>query len=52
MVANILRQLAGGYDVGRIKWGYPELTDEDIKAAVEYAVALIEDEEIRLIEAR
>lgn len=50
MVASILSQLAGGYDFERIRQGYPELTVEDIKAAIEYAVALIEDEEIRLVE--
>jgi uncharacterized protein (DUF433 family) len=35
MVANILSLLAGGYDSGRIRENYPELTDEDIRAAIE-----------------
>jgi len=48
MVANILSLFAGGYDVKKITEYYPELTEEDIKAAVNYAVESIQDEEILL----
>jgi uncharacterized protein (DUF433 family) len=37
LVSSILSQLAGGYDFSRVKAGYPELTDEHILAALEYA---------------
>ncbi|MBI2061364.1 MAG: DUF433 domain-containing protein [Nitrospirae bacterium] len=49
MVANILSLLAGGYDVAKIIQGYPELSDEDIRAAVAYAASVVQDEEIRFI---
>jgi uncharacterized protein (DUF433 family) len=38
-VTLILSLLAHGYDFARIKEAYPELTDEDIKAAVAYSEA-------------
>lgn len=46
MVTNILSQLAGGYTFEQILDGHPELDREDIIAALEYAVAVISDEEI------
>ena len=46
MVANILSLLAGGYDAPRILKNYPELTEEDIRAALEYAEEVVRDEEI------
>lgn len=46
MVTNILSQLAGGYTFEQILEGYPELTHEDIVAALEYAAAIISDEEM------
>ncbi|MGQ9625348.1 MAG: DUF433 domain-containing protein [Anaerolineae bacterium] len=46
MVTNILSQLAGGYTFEQILEGYPELTREDIVAALEYAAAIISDEEM------
>jgi uncharacterized protein (DUF433 family) len=36
MVQNILGMLAGGYTVERILHAYPELTREDVSAALEY----------------
>lgn len=51
MVSNILSQLAGGYGFDQIKEGYPELTDEHIKAAIEYAAHLVEDEDVFLVPA-
>lgn len=37
MVRNILGLVAGGYTVDRILQTYPELTKEDVSAALEYA---------------
>ena len=46
MVANVLSLLAGGYDFQRIRKNYPELGDEDIRAAIEYAKDVVQDEEV------
>ncbi len=46
MVTNILSQLAGGYSVERILEGYPEITRADVLAAIDYAVAVVSDEEL------
>ena len=51
MVSNILSQLSGGYGFEEIKKGYPELTDEHIRAAIEYASNVVDNEEIYLIPA-
>ncbi len=51
LVSNILSQLAGGYSFEQIKKGYPELTDEQIAAAIEYAVQVIDQEDVILISA-
>jgi len=48
MVSNILSLMAGGYDMARVLRNYPELTDEDVKAALEYAGEVVRDEEILL----
>ena len=37
LVSSILSQLGAGYDFARIREGYPELSDEQIRAAVYYA---------------
>jgi len=37
MVTNILSLIGGGYDIKRVLEYYPELTEDDVKAAVEYA---------------
>lgn len=46
MVANVLSLLAGGYDVARVLKNYPELTEADVHAALEYAGEVVRDEEI------
>ena len=46
MVSNILNLLAHGATVEEVVQGYPMLTREDIQAALAYAEAVIEDEEI------
>jgi uncharacterized protein (DUF433 family) len=49
LVSSILSQLAAGYDFERVKAGYPELTDAHILAAIDYARAVVEDEDIHLV---
>jgi uncharacterized protein (DUF433 family) len=43
MVRNILGMVAGGYSVDQIVAAYPELTREDVLAAVEYAAEVVDD---------
>ncbi len=49
MVANILSLVAGGQTIKQIKEYYPELAEEDIKAAISYAINSVQEEEIRLL---
>lgn len=49
MVTNILGQLAAGESWESIRKGYPELTEEDIKAAIDYAAAVVQEEETILL---
>ena len=44
MVKNILGMVAGGYTVDQIVEAYPELTQEMVQAALEYAAAFIDEE--------
>jgi uncharacterized protein (DUF433 family) len=46
MVKNILGMIAGRYSVDRIVQAYPELTPEDVSAALEYAAEVIAEEQI------
>lgn len=46
MVSNILSLIRGGYTTPQILEYYPELTEEDVKAAIDYAAAVIEEETI------
>ncbi|HTB83109.1 MAG TPA: DUF433 domain-containing protein [Candidatus Sulfotelmatobacter sp.] len=46
MVKNILGMVAGGYTAERILQAYPELAKEDVSAALEYAAALVAEEQI------
>ncbi len=46
MVRNILGMMAGGYTVERILQAYPELTQEMILAALEYAAQVIDEEQV------
>jgi len=41
----ILELLSAGYDFKRIIEAYPSLTEEDIKAAVNYAAQIVKNEE-------
>lgn len=44
MVRNILGMVAGGYGIDRILASYPDLTREDVIAALEYAAQVVDDE--------
>lgn len=46
MVKNILGMVAGGYTVARILEAYPELLKEMVEAALEYAAAVIDEEQV------
>lgn len=46
MVKNILGMVAGGYTVTKILDAYPELTDQDVTAALEYASQVIDEEKV------
>ncbi|MGH7975177.1 MAG: DUF433 domain-containing protein [Limisphaerales bacterium] len=46
MVKNILGMIAGGYTVERVVQAYPELTKEDVSAALEYAARAVAEEQI------
>jgi uncharacterized protein (DUF433 family) len=46
MVRNILGMVAGGYTVERILECYPELSREDVQAALEYVAAVIDEEQV------
>jgi uncharacterized protein (DUF433 family) len=41
----ILELLSAGYDFKRIIKAYPTLTEEDLKAAVDYAAQIVKNEE-------
>jgi uncharacterized protein (DUF433 family) len=46
LVRNILGMIAGGYTVERILACYPELTREDVSAPLEYAAAVVDEEQV------
>lgn len=48
MVRNILGMVAGGYTVERIIESYPELTREDVAAALEYAARVVDEDQVVL----
>jgi uncharacterized protein (DUF433 family) len=43
MVRNILGMFAGGYTLEQVLQEYPELTREDVVAALEYASEVIDE---------
>jgi uncharacterized protein (DUF433 family) len=45
-VRTLLGMLAGGYTVERILQAYPELTHQDIVAALDYAGHVIDEERV------
>ena len=46
MVRNILGMVAGGYTVERILKDYPEISFEDVQAALEYAARVLDEEQM------
>lgn len=46
LVRNVLGMLAGGYTVERIIDAYPELSREDVSAAVEYASHVVDEDKV------
>lgn len=46
LVTSILSQLSAGQSVPAVRQGFPELTDEDIRAALEFAKESVESTEI------
>lgn len=44
----ILELIKEGYDVKKIIEAYPSLKEEDIKAAIEYAVKIVKNEDVRM----
>jgi uncharacterized protein (DUF433 family) len=46
MVKNILGMIAGGYTVEKVLEAYPELTPEDVAAALDYASQVIDEEKV------
>jgi len=52
MVSIILGLLEEGMTFNQIIEEYPELTQKDITAAIHYAKALVENEEVELIKTK
>lgn len=48
MVRNILGSLAGGESVQDILKSYPELTSEDVEAALAFAIELADDTQLTM----
>ena len=46
MVRNILGMLAGGYTVDQMLAAYPDLTRDDVNAALEYAAKVVDEEQV------
>jgi uncharacterized protein (DUF433 family) len=46
MVKNILGMVAGGYTRAQILDTYPEMTPDDVTAALEYASHVVDEEKV------
>lgn len=46
-VYQILKLLAAGYSIDRVIEDYPDITKEDVKAAIEYAESILEFQEVK-----
>jgi uncharacterized protein (DUF433 family) len=46
MVRNILGMAAGGYAMDRILASYPDLTAEDVAAALQYAAEVVDEDQV------
>jgi uncharacterized protein (DUF433 family) len=48
MVRNILGMVAGGHNIERILTSYPNLTQDDVAAALVYAAEVIDEDQVVL----
>jgi uncharacterized protein (DUF433 family) len=48
MVRNILGMVAGGYTTDRILEAFPELSGDDVSAALEYAARVVDEDQVVL----
>ncbi len=46
MVRNILGMIAGGYTVKRVVAAYPELPQEGVRATLQYAAQVVDEESV------
>lgn len=46
MVRNVLGMAAGGYTVERVLEAYPDLSRDDVVAALEYAARVVDGEQV------
>jgi uncharacterized protein (DUF433 family) len=46
MVRNILGMIAGGYSTDKVIESYPELSLEDVSAALEYAARVVDEDQV------
>lgn len=46
MIRNILGMIAGGYGIEKILEAYPDLTRDDVNAALEYAAQVIDEDQV------
>lgn len=46
MVKNILGMIAGGYSREQVLEAYPELSAEDVVAALDYATTVVDEERV------
>ncbi len=46
MVRNILGMVAGGATVADVMAAYPELSESDVRAALEYAAKVVDAEKV------
>lgn len=46
MVRNILGMVAGGYAIEQILASYPDLTREDVTAALQYAAQVVDEDQV------
>ena len=46
-VYQILKLLAAGYTIEKVVEDYPDITKEDVKAAIDYAEGILEFQEVK-----
>ncbi len=46
IVRNILGMVAGGYSLEQILAGYPDLSRDDVVAALEYAARVVDEDQV------